>query len=172
MKSLLVTLSVCLLLSARGHLIAQTVGCSNGFINGGTVDEILDETVTDCLISHVTVRGNLTIRNAQNVIVRGSRVEGNILITDSHDVALFNNKIIDGNVSVLRARASYIQENVIERTGKALFLAVKGTLDGGEGLVVDNLLGEGTINCVTDEGAIDDKVLAQEIGRASCRERV
>jgi hypothetical protein len=162
MKFFFVALSACLLLGAPGHLIAQTVDCSKGFIIDETVDEILDETGNYCLISRVTVRGNLTLRNHLDVIVRNSRVEGNILITDSHDVGLFNNKIIDGNVSVLRARSSYIQENVIERTGKALFLAVKGTLDGGEGLVVDNLLGEGTINCVTDEGDLDDRVLAQD----------
>ncbi|NCF20981.1 MAG: hypothetical protein GWP63_22385 [Haliea sp.] len=160
-KLLTLATSICLLLGWPNLLIAQTDDCSDGFIVDRIVDEILIETDDYCFISNVTVLGNLTVRNAINVVVRKSEVSGSILISDSDWVMVFNNIVVDGNISVLRPIVSYIVENTVVRTGDERYIAMKGTRSDGEGLVLRNLVGEGTINCATDSGEVDDRVYAQ-----------
>ncbi len=108
------TLVGCLLMGASGA--AMAVGCPNGSIIGGVVDEIVIERVgqesLDCIVVNVTVMGRVRVVGADQFTMMGSRIGGVLRAQESNSVALVGNEVWGGDI----VASSNLHSSVIQNT--------------------------------------------------------
>lgn len=143
--------AVCLLLGASSA--AMAVNCPVGIIVGKTVDEITVDG-TNCFISDVVVLGGITVSNGGELVVRETRVFGDVRIENTSDIGFFDNEIVDGNVIVDGARVVYVAGNILIRSGRPRRLVVRNNLSDGEGVIWNNIVEEGRIRCRNNNGVV------------------
>ena len=95
----------CLLVSASGVAMAQTVDCAGGTIIGQQVDEIVING-QPCYIEDTTVNGNVTVTDSPdldmiNVEVKGNvSVQGSVSVTEGGSATLLRVDSFSGNIDV------------------------------------------------------------------------
>jgi len=125
MKSLKLFVSVatvCLLVGASGTSMA--VDCAGGVIANQEVDQI---TVVgeNCIISNVTVTGDIEVTNSDELVMVSNNVVGNIRVLRGGDVTLVANTTTAGNIVVRRnARAKVELNNALAGS-----IVVAGTIN-------------------------------------------
>ena len=94
MKSLKLLISaaiVCLLVGASGAAMAvDIVDCAGGVIANQEVDQITVDG-EDCIISNVTVTGDIEVTNSDTLVMVSNNVVGNIRVLRGGDVTLVAN---------------------------------------------------------------------------------
>ena len=145
---------ICLLVGASGVAMVEAANCEFGFIANATVQDIhADLAGNNCLISGALVIGPVIIRNGTDVVIRNSRVFGNVRILDTENVVIVDSEVVDGDVKVIRPTTAYIVDNSLLRSGiEQHSLVVRGvgrnTEDReGEALIFDNKVEDGYIRC-------------------------
>ena len=120
--------TVCLLVGASGAAMAvDIVDCAGGVIANQEVDQItLDG--EDCIISNVTVKGDIEVTNSDALVMVSNNVVGNIRVLRGGDVTLVANTTTAGNIVVRRnARANVVLNNALEGS-----IVVAGTINKAE----------------------------------------
>ena len=117
--------TMCLLVAASGT--AMAVDCAGGVIANQEVDQITVDG-EDCIISNVTVTGDIEVNNSDTLVMVSNNVVGNIRVLRGGDVTLVANTTTAGNIVVRRnARA-----NVVLNTALAGSIVVAGTINKAE----------------------------------------
>ncbi len=160
------TLVGCLLMGASGA--AMAVGCPNGSIIGGVVDEIVIEGVgqesLDCIVVNVTVMGRVRVVGADQFTMMGSRIGGALRAQESTSVALVENEVWGGPLVASSNRHSTVIQNIVNggdiRVNKNSMTAtvVENLVRNGNMLVkgnekadvIDNFVG-GNIRCPNND---------------------
>jgi hypothetical protein len=124
MKSLKLFVSVatmCLLVAASGT--AMAVDCADGIIANQEVEQITVDG-EDCIISNVTVTGDIEVTNSEELVMVSNNVVGNIRVLRGGNVTLVANTTSAGNIVVRRnERATVVLNNALEGS-----IAVAGTI--------------------------------------------
>jgi hypothetical protein len=128
MKSLKLFVSVatmCLLVGASGT--AMAIDCVGGVIANQEVDQITVDG-EDCIISNVTVTGDIEVTNSDELVMVSNNVVGNIRVLRGGDVTLVANTTTAGNIVVRRnAKANVVLNNALAGS-----IVVAGTINKAE----------------------------------------
>ena len=130
MKSLKLFVSVatmCLLVGASGT--AMAIDCVGGVIANQEVDQITVDG-ENCIISNVTVTGDIEVTNSDELVMVSNNVVGNIRVLRGGDVTIVANTTTAGNIVVRRnARANVVFNNAL---AGSISIVVAGTINKAE----------------------------------------
>jgi hypothetical protein len=148
--------TMCLLVAASGT--AMAVDCAGGVIANQEVDQITVDG-EDCIISNVTVTGDIEVNNSDTLVMVSNNVVGNIRVLRGGDVTLVANTTTAGNIVVRRnARANVVLNNALAGS-----IVVAGTINKAE---VNRNFAVFTILC-RNNGRLD--AFENEAGDVECR---
>ena len=155
-KLLIIAAIVCLLVGASGT--AMAIDCVGGVIANQEVDQITVDG-EDCIISNVTVTGDIEVTNSDALVMVSNNVVGNIRVLRGGDVTLVANTTTAGNIVVRRnAKANVVLNNALEGS-----IVVAGTINKAE---VNRNIAVFTILC-RNNGRLD--AFENEAGSLECR---
>ena len=159
MKSLKLFVSVatmCLLVAASGT--AMAVDCADGIIANQEVEQITVDG-EDCIISNVTVTGDIEVTNSDELVMVSNNVVGNIRVLRGGDVTLAANTTTAGNIVVRRnSKATVVLNDALAGS-----IVVAGTINKAE---VNRNFALFTILCRRN-GRLD--AFENEAGDVECR---
>jgi len=159
MKSLKLFVSVatmCLLVGASGT--AMAIDCVGGVIANQEVDQITVDG-EDCIISNVTVTGDIEVTNSDVLVMVSNNVVGNIRVLRGGDVTLAANTTTAGNIVVRRnSKATVVLNDALAGS-----IVVAGTINKAE---VNRNFALFTILCRRN-GRLD--AFENEAGDVECR---
>ena len=159
MKSLKLFVSVatvCLLVAASGT--AMAVDCAGGVIANQEVDQITVDG-ENCIISNVTVTGDIEVTNSDELVMVSNNVVGNIRVLRGGDVTLAANTTTAGNIVVRRnSKATVVLNDALAGS-----IVVAGTINKAE---VNRNFALFTILCRRN-GRLD--AFENEAGDVECR---
>ena len=159
MKSLKLFVSVatmCLLVGASGT--AMAIDCVGGVIANQEVDQITVDG-EDCIISNVTVTGDIEVTNSDVLVMVSNNVVGNIRVLRGGDVTIVANTTTAGNIVVRRnSKATVVLNDALAGS-----IVVAGTINKAE---VNRNFALFTILCRRN-GRLD--AFENEAGDVECR---
>jgi hypothetical protein len=107
-KLIVIAAIVCLLVGASGT--AMAVDCAGGIIANQEVDQITVDG-EDCIISNVTVTGDIEVANSEELVMVSNNVVGNIRVLTGGKVTLVANTTSEGNIVVRRNEKAIVELN-------------------------------------------------------------